>query len=179
MTTHTSEERLRQIAMQQMDLWNAHDVDGLVSCYTDDVRWSTPAKSGHGKASAGQNVRETLTAFPDLRFDPAAIETFCNADATAVVFTWSATGTMTGPLEGVPPTGRSGTLTGMTLARMEGELISENHTVYDGLEYLQKIGFLPASDSVSFKALVMGEVMAGKAWHAVQEQIARRRSRSH
>ena len=106
--------------------------------------WSTPAKTTQGKAAAAEDIRETFTAFPDLRFDATALEVFCNSDATAVVSTWSATGTMTGPLQGVPPTGRRGTLTGMTLSRFAGDQIQEYRITYDGLLYLQQLGLLPA-----------------------------------
>ena len=169
-------EQLRQIAEEQVDLWNAQNVDGIPARLTDDVVWSTPAKTTQGKAAAAEDMRETFTAFPDLRFDAAALEVFCNRDATAVVSTWSATGTMTGPLQGVPPTGRRGTLTGMTLLRFTGDQIREYRITYDGLLYLQQLGLLPASDSVAFKALVMGDVMVGKARQAVQQQISRRRT---
>lgn len=94
-----SVEQLQQIAEEQVDLWNAQNVDGILARLTDDVVWSTPAKTTQGKAAAAEDMRETFTAFPDLRFDATALEVFCNRDATAVVSTWSATGTMTGPLQ--------------------------------------------------------------------------------
>ena len=174
-----SVEQLRQIAAEQIDLWNAQNVEGILARLTDDVVWSTPAKTTQGKAAAAEDIRETLTAFPDLRFDATALEVFCNSDATAVVSTWSATGTMTGPLQGVPPTGRRGTLTGMTLSRFAGDQIREYRITYDGLLYLQQLGLLPPRDSVAFKALVMGDVIVGKARQAVQQQINRRRAAAH
>jgi steroid delta-isomerase-like uncharacterized protein len=169
-------EQMRQVAAEQIDLWNAQNVDGILARLTDDVVWSTPAKTTQGKAAAAQDIRETLTAFPDLTFDATALEVFTNSDATAMVSTWSATGTMTGSLQGVPPTGKGGTLTGMTLSRFADEQIREYRITYDGLLYLQQLGLLPASDSVAFKALVLGDVMVGKARQAVQEQINRRRA---
>jgi steroid delta-isomerase-like uncharacterized protein len=169
-------EQLRRIAEEQIDLWNAQNVDGIVARLTDDVVWSTPARTTQGKAAAAEDIRETFTAFPDLRFDPTALEVFCNSDGTAVVSTWSATGTMTGPLQGVPPTGRRGTVAGMTLSRFAGDRIREYRITYDGLLYLQQLGLLPPSESVAFKALVMGDVMVGKARQAVQHQIDRRRA---
>jgi steroid delta-isomerase-like uncharacterized protein len=175
-TVQMTVEQLRQIAEEQIDLWNAQDVDGILARLTDDVVWSTPAKTTQGKAAAADDIRKTFTAFPDLRFDATAVEVYFNSDATAVVSTWSATGTMTGPLLGVPPTGRRGTLTGMTLSRFTGDKIREYRITYDGLLYLQQLGLLPPSDSIAFKALVMGDVMVGKARQAVQQQIQRRRS---
>jgi steroid delta-isomerase-like uncharacterized protein len=126
-------EQLRRIAAEQIDLWNAQNVDGILARLTEDVVWSTPAKTTSGKAAAAEDLRETFTAFPDLTFDATAMEVFCNSDATAVVSTWSATGTMTGPLQGVPPTGKRGTLTGMTLSRFTGDQIREYRITYDGL----------------------------------------------
>ena len=171
-----TEDQLRQIAVEQVALWNAKDVDGVLARLTDDVAWSTPAKTVQGKAAAADDMRETFTAFPDLTFDPAAMEVFINADASAMVTTWSATGTLTGSQQGVPATGRRGTVGGMTLARFRGDLISEYRIAYDELSYLQQFGLLPASDSIAFKAVVMGDVMAGKAWHVLQQQLHRRRT---
>ena len=172
-------EQLQQIAAEQIELWNAQDVDGIAARLTDDVVWSTPAKTTQGKTAAVEDMRETFVAFPDLRFEATAVEVFCNRDASAMVSTWSATGTMTGPLQGVPPTGRTGTLTGMTLSRFTDDKIREYRITYDGLLYLQQLGLLPATDSVAFKALVMGDVMVGRARQAVQHQIDRRRATVH
>lgn len=170
-----TDEQMRGVAMQHLKAWNAHDVDAVLERVTEDVVWSQPGARVRGRAAAAEEVRAFFVGFPDLEIELSSFEVFCNVEKQAMVTSWTASGTMEGPLRGVPPTGRTGDISGTTLTRFRGDRVAENHIVFDGLLYLQQLGLLPASDSPAFKALVMGEVMVGKAWGAVQARLATRR----
>jgi len=55
-TVQMTEEQLRLFAAEQIDLWNAQNVDGILARLTDDVVWSTPAKTTQGKAAAAKDI---------------------------------------------------------------------------------------------------------------------------
>ncbi len=76
----------------------------------------------HGPQGARQLVNTYRTAFPDLQV------TYEDqiAEGDRVVSRWTARGTPTGDLMGIPPTGKQMTLTGITLMRIAGGKIQED-----------------------------------------------------
>ena len=163
-----TEDEILGVSEELFSAWNEHDSTRIMACMTADVVWRTPEKTVHGKSAAEADVRETFTTFPDLAFSRDAFEVFSNAQASALVTSWRATGTMSGSAATLPATGRSARIDGTTLARFRGAHICEYHLYYDQLDFMQQIGLLPATDSVAFKAFVLGDVMVGKARAAVR-----------
>lgn len=72
--------------------------------------------------------------------------------------TWVVTGTMTGPLQGIPATGRDCRISGTNVSRIRDGLICEYTLHYDTLTMLQQLGILPASDGLGFKAVVAAQM---------------------
>jgi predicted ester cyclase len=60
-----------------------------------------------------------------------------------VAVRWTATGTHTGTLLGIPPTGKHVTAPGISIFRVAGDKIEEGQTVYDALGTLQQLGVIP------------------------------------
>jgi|SRR6266571_1904017 len=81
-----------------------------------------------------------MSAFPDLR---VMIEDQI-AEGDRVATRWSSTGTNTGSLMGIPPTGKSINVTGITITRIVGGKATETWTNFDMLGLLQQIGVAPA-----------------------------------
>jgi hypothetical protein len=52
---------------------------------------------------------------------------------------------------------------GSTICRIRDGAVSSWTTTYDALDFLQQNGLLPRSDGVGFKAVVMADLLAGKA----------------
>lgn len=78
-------------------------------------------------------------AFPDLR---VTVEEQV-AHGNTVVTRWTTTGTHRGDLWGVPPTGKSFTITGVTIDRFVEGKIAESKESWDALGMLQQLGILP------------------------------------
>jgi predicted ester cyclase len=78
-------------------------------------------------------------AFPDIRLTIDAIV----AEGDQVVVAWTGTGTHRGELMGIPPTGNSGSLMGITFNRMAGGQVVERWGNSDDLGLLQKLGVIP------------------------------------
>jgi steroid delta-isomerase-like uncharacterized protein len=62
------------------------------------------------------------------------------ADGDTVATRWTARGTLDGELLGAGPTGRTATVTGITIQRLEGGRIVEGWTSWDMLGMLQQFG---------------------------------------
>lgn len=118
MTVRMSEEQPHDLATEQVSLWNAHDVDGVLAHLTDDVLWSTPAKTVSGmRAAAGLDLHPDLCVryfrFPFKCAASLSILSMSNRSVGCRGITlddcWT-TGSglsVPGPC-GRPPTGRSG-----------------------------------------------------------------------
>jgi predicted ester cyclase len=57
-----------------------------------------------------------------------------------VVCRWRFSGTHCGPLEGIAPTGRQVTITGLSIARFSGDRIQETFVNWDALGLMQQLG---------------------------------------
>jgi hypothetical protein len=63
-------------------------------------------------------------------------------DGDHVVLPWTFSGTHTGELLGMPPTGRDVTTTGMCMFRFAGDRIAETWVSYDALGFLSQLGLV-------------------------------------
>ena len=78
-------------------------------------------------------------AFPDTRI---TIEDQV-AEGDRVVTRWTARGTHQGDLMGIPPSGASGEIGGVTINRISGGKIAETWGSYDLLGLIRQIGATP------------------------------------
>ena len=58
---------------------------------------------------------------------------------------WTATGTNSGSLNGMPPTGRSVMITGISIERFENGQIAETWVNWDFMGMLQQLGVIPTA----------------------------------
>jgi steroid delta-isomerase-like uncharacterized protein len=80
-------------------------------------------------------------AFPDVVVVP---EKFI-AEGDLVTIYWVATGTNTGPGNGLPATGKKAELAGITIWQMVDGKIKEEWSAFDQLSMMQQLGLLPAN----------------------------------
>ena len=83
-----------------------------------------------------------LSAFPDTQM---TVEDEL-ADGDKVATRWTATGTHTGELMGIPPTGKQVTVTGMDINRLVGGKIVEHWGEFDQMGMMQQLGVVPAPE---------------------------------
>lgn len=81
-------DRALKFAREWIDAWNAHDLDGILSHYTDDFEMSSPfiaAFSGEssgslkGKAQVGIYWQTAIERIPDLHFELLEVFTCVNS----------------------------------------------------------------------------------------------------
>ncbi|HKU13818.1 MAG TPA: ester cyclase [Steroidobacteraceae bacterium] len=85
-------------------------------------------------------AREQRKALPDMRVKVNHIV----AEDDLVSVYWTASGTNTVAAWGIPATGKSLSLNGMTLFRFERGLIQEEWSVFNMYSILKQLGLLPA-----------------------------------
>ena len=79
------------------------------------------------------------TAFPDWKTTITSL----TGQGDRVVMQFTGTGTQTGPLGGLPPTGKHVTITGMRMFQVEHGRIAGTWVNYDELGLLQQLGVVP------------------------------------
>jgi len=116
--------------------------DVIESFVSPDYLGHDPAEDEPVRGPAGVRARieRYLTAFPDggLSVDDQL------ADGDRVATRWTARGIQTGEIAGVAATGREITVSGVTVSRLEGDLVVEDWTSWDTLGMLVQLGAVPA-----------------------------------
>ncbi len=99
----------------------------------------------HGSSHMKQYVRQLRQAFPDLH---VSIDDQV-AEGDKVVTRWTATGTQSGVFQGIPPTGRRGTMSGIDIDYVIDGKTVECWSLADTLSLLQQLGVIPAAESTA------------------------------
>lgn len=81
-------------------------------------------------------LERLVAAFPDGRVE---IDHQI-ADGPDVTTRWTLTGTQTGELDGLAPSGKEVTVSGITISRLQGDLVVEEWTSWDRLGLLVQLG---------------------------------------
>jgi predicted ester cyclase len=81
-----------------------------------------------------------FTAFPDLKIVTEDIL----VDGENVVTRWTAIGTHNGPLMGIPPSGKSMKVAGISIDRVINGQMVEGWYQFDALGMFQQVGAIPA-----------------------------------
>lgn len=169
--SHLTETQIRGVAGELLEAWNLHDIEAILEHVHPDVVWTEPTleEPAHGKEAVRVALKNTFTAFPDFHVSAEDFEVYVDTKKQSAVGTWAITGTMTGPLDtGVPATGKSVRIRGANQSRYRDGLISEFTQYYDSYELMEQMGLVPKANGLGFKALVLADVMAGKAMKVLQ-----------
>jgi steroid delta-isomerase-like uncharacterized protein len=129
------------------EVWNQGNlavVDELIASDFDGHPLPGEPDFGRGPTGQKQFVDMYRTAFPDLRM---TIEDM-TAEGDRVAVRWTARGTNTGEMMGMPATGKHATVTGMFLNRLAGGKIAEGWGNFDALGMLQQLGVIPTPEQV-------------------------------
>ena len=134
-------EENKALARRGFELWNSGDLAASVELIADDYVLHDPAAPGiRGHDGYKQFFTLYHTAFPDTHL---GIEDLV-AEGDRAVVRWTATGTHRGELQGIPPTGKQVTVTGITIYRIAGGKIVEQSQNWDTLGLMQQLGVVPA-----------------------------------
>jgi steroid delta-isomerase-like uncharacterized protein len=123
----------RRLLDEAFNKGNLTVVDEILA---NDHVGNDPMDMTRGPEAFKDVVRKYRNAFPDCRLD---IEDIFSA-GDKVVVRWRYNGTHKGTLEGIAPTGRHVSGTGITIHRFVGDRITESFENWDSLGLLQQLG---------------------------------------
>lgn len=123
-----------------IDNFNKKDAETLARNFAEDYVLDFPGGPiAEGIDGGRQATSGFIGTFPDLRF--ATDDLF--ADRDRVVWRWTMTGTHNDDLGPIPPSGKSVTLTGISMLRLRDGKITEDKVRADMVGLLQQIGAMP------------------------------------
>ena len=131
--------------------WNQRKLAVIDELVSDNSVLYDPTVPG-GKVTGSQGYRQFveiyLAAFPDLHF--TIQDQFADGDKVAT--RWTGTGTQTGALMGIAPTGKRSTVTGITIDLYQNGKAVESWVNYDALGMFQQLGVIPMLAPAGAKA---------------------------
>ena len=126
------------------EVWNQGNLavaDEIIASDHDNTGPGTPPGLPSGPEGARQLVMMYRNAYPDTHF--TIDEQIAEGDK--VVSRWTAHGTHQGELAGIPPTGKSVTVTGIAIDRIVNGKIVHSWGIFDQFGMLQQLGAIPTS----------------------------------
>ena len=123
------------------EVWNQRTFDMLDDLFAADalVHDSGAPLLTRGPTCARKGIGAACAAFPDIRIN--IDDLFASDDK--VVLRWSSHGTHRGELQGIPPTNRPMTMTGIAIYRFADGKIVEEWMNNDTLGMLRQLGLVP------------------------------------
>lgn len=137
-TSMTSIENANTLRKVIDEVWNRGQMAIADMVFSADYVDHDPATTitTRGPEAVKQNATMYRNAFPDLHLN---IEDTIS-DGDHVVVRWTSTGTHTGDLQGIAPTGKSTSSTGITIARFMNGKIVEEWANWDTLGLMRQLG---------------------------------------
>lgn len=138
--SHRAERTMdKQPAMRLYELLNAGQVEQVGSLVTEGYIEHDPIPGqGTGREGAIDRFSIIVSALaPHFTIEDVISE------ADRVVVRWTNAGTHVGEFAGVPATGRSFTIAGIDIYRLESGLLAEHWHVVDQLSMLGQLGLVP------------------------------------
>jgi steroid delta-isomerase-like uncharacterized protein len=130
-----STEEIKALARQFFqEVWNDRDESAIDRYIVEDAKGNDP-DFGAGREAFRKQWREWQRAIPDLHFE---IEDVI-AEGNKVLTRWTLSGTQQGEIFGIPPTGRSFRVSGMSLDVIENGQIVEGFDGWDALGMRQQL----------------------------------------
>ncbi|TCJ99345.1 ester cyclase [Nocardia alba] len=141
-------EQNKACAKRMFDAWNARDLDVFDELIADDAidhDPQNPFAEIHGPDGLKRQAQMYLDAFSDQRF----LVNEQIAEGDFVTTRWTGTGTNDGELMGMPATGKSAVVAGVTINRFRDGKIIESWASWDTLGMMQQLGVVPSAHSAT------------------------------
>jgi steroid delta-isomerase-like uncharacterized protein len=137
----TTEENKAVVRRFTDEVWNTGNLAIIDELFASTwVGHDLPPGLAPGREGLKQMVGAFRAAFSDIR---ATVDDQI-ADGDAVAWRWTFQGTHSGAFMGIPPTGKTSTLTGISIDRLAGGKFVERWDSADTLGMLQQLGVISA-----------------------------------
>ncbi len=136
----STEENKVLVTRALIVFWNEHNPESAAQFYAPDLVNHDPQSPQVTNLEGLKMYAQALfAAFPD--FHVVMHDEIAEGDKVAK--TWSISGTHQGVFEGIPPTGKHVTMSGITVYRIADGKIAELTWSYNLLGLLQQLGAIP------------------------------------
>jgi steroid delta-isomerase-like uncharacterized protein len=135
-------EQNKATARRFYEAWTSGELDALDEIMAPDAQdhdTQNPNAGTRGPEGARLTIEMYRAGFSDSRFD---IEQQL-AEGDYVITRWTAHGTNDGEMMGMPATGKTVAVTGITIDRFEDGKVVEGWTNWDTLGMMQQLGVVP------------------------------------
>jgi len=130
------------------ECFNEGRLDAVDELVADEYVDHDP-QNPHAGTRGPEGVKALITmyrdGFSDLHIEIDQILT----DGDHVIARWTGAGTNDGEMNGMPPSGKRSTVTGITIDRYQNGKAVESWTNWDTLGMLQQLGVIPEPQTVS------------------------------
>jgi steroid delta-isomerase-like uncharacterized protein len=132
-----------QVVQQWVDAWNARDVERVLACLADGAIYEDVPLGAINRTAAEtrQFIAAAWSAFPDLRFELMSAV----GDDTHAIAEWNMLGTHRGDFPGLPATGRTFEVRGVSIMELAGDRIARIRDYWDFATALRQLGVLPSA----------------------------------
>jgi|SRR5438067_3641484 len=134
-----SNERKDKVRRLTDDAWNKGRLEACDELYASNCSFHDPSFPVQGVSGLKEQIGQLRQAEPDLHLDIHDVY----ADADVTFSRWTMGGTARGEFQGLPATGKTYVMTGMTCQKWEGDRVVEEWVSYDLLGALQQLGIIP------------------------------------
>ena len=125
--------------------WNSHDVDQIVSFYTDDCIHEDVAVGAvyHGKKELKASIPGLFVWSPDVKFELKS----CFGAGNWVASIWVMSGTRARSVPGIPATGKKFSIRGASIYEVGKGRIRRDCDYWNLASFLQQVGLMPEAPS--------------------------------
>lgn len=122
--------------------WSSHDIDHLLSLFTDDCIYEDVALGvvNNGKAELKTFADSIFAAFPDFKIELKS--RFVSGSWAGME--WVISATHKGDFLGIPATNKSCSIRGTTIIELQAGKIMRNSDYCDIATFLKQIGLMPS-----------------------------------
>ena len=117
-------------------------LDRIDEFFTQDFVRHDPGREIHGPEQNRQFIKNFRAAFPDLHF--TVLDQVAEGDKAVVRYRFQ--GTHLGDFQGMPPTRKQVTYSGILIYRIANGKVAEQWTEFDLLGFLTQLGVLAARE---------------------------------
>lgn len=122
--------------------WNGRSGTSVAQAFTADgvrIEYALPGARLEGRSAIAEHTQGYVTAIPDCVLE---IRSVMQGDDGSVTVEWTFRGTHSGDLPGLPARGEDVALDGVSVCRMDDELIREERVYWDAATLLAGAGVL-------------------------------------
>ena len=142
MATMSQDVEMKQWAKDLLAAWSSHEVERVLSFYDDDGVFEDFAlgRVMRGKEEIRAFIKESFSGFPDFRME---MKSFLSSH-DHVCIEWMAGGTHNGNLPGMPATGKSFSVPGVSVIELAQGKAKREADYWDSASMMRQLGLLAA-----------------------------------